>query len=74
MNDRVHVTIQVNEIQWILVTSRDAANAFLEEWRAVDDKKILTIHGVLDHRDANVLEYHLPKEDIRGMQIQTIAI
>ena len=70
--ERVFVSIQTDDATWSLVTSSSQVNEFIGAWKSIDGDKVVSIAGVLDHRDANEIVYHLLKEAVSGVHIQKI--
>jgi hypothetical protein len=72
--ERVYVEIRTCDTAWSIITSRELAEEFIEEWKTSDGEKILEISGVCDHRDANQIEVHIEKEAIVGVYVQELKL
>lgn len=75
MEDRVKLEVCTSDgLKWGLITSDRSAREFISQWSQTDAQSVLSIKGVLDHRDANIVEYHLQKDTITGMSLMEIKL
>ena len=74
-DNRVFISITMeNTGTWMLVTSEEIAKDFVAEWTSVDGEQLISIAGVLDHRDANEIAYTFRKGNIELVQILEIKV
>lgn len=76
--DRVFMLIVTEHgVQWTIITSRDASDEFISQWRTkdcMDLMNLIEISGVLDHRDANEIRFVFLKGCIDCVEILEIKV
>ena len=69
-NDRVYVDIITTQSIFRLITSREASEQ-IANWKNSPDS-IITISGIVDHRDANAITHYIDKDEIIGVTVLNI--
>ena len=73
MNTNVYIEIRTGDLLWSLITSREAADAFVCEWQMVDGQQVIEISGIGADRDARPATAYIQKCEITGVWIQEIG-
>ena len=73
MNTNVYIEIRTGDVLWSLITSREAAEAFVCEWQMVDGQQVIEISGEGSDRDRRPATAYVQKSEIVGVWIQEIG-